>query len=321
MQDANTAFQNAAQRVRDAARRLEGAVAEAATTQTKHDDAVRRLVDLVKQRETRWDATMRAAMASLSGKQSVLQRRLARLRLTIEEARADYEAEAKIFAEVSEVYVERRVIDRRQIRTARRREAALCHFVDQTIWDLWPGRGGTDPNAGGFALPDTSHGYIAVEIPRYLNLLIALAEALALDPDYAAEGARHRPVSFLEVGCAQGRNLLIARNARILNIDRLAGFDLNPNMVAGGQEQLGLGDALFVQDALSYDYGDFDVVFSYRPISYNPLQEQLEARMARTMRRGAYLIAPYPFDLTLYPELTRIGEDVEIWKKTGDSPQ
>lgn len=317
MQDANAAFQNAARQVRDAARRLDDAMTEAATTQAKHDDTVRRLVDLIKARDAKWDATARAALSALSGKQAVLQRRLRSLRATIDQSRSAYEAEARAFAEVSDFYTERLIMDRRQTRVARRREAALGHALDETIDNMWQRREQAGPDAADFTMPDTSFGYIPLELPRFLNLLLHLSETLALDPDYAARGGRYRPVSFLEVGCGQGRNLLIARNSKLLKLGRIAGFDLNAEMVAGGNAALGLDDALFVQDALDYDYGEFDIVFSYRPLSYNPLQQQLEAQMARTMRKGAYLLAPYPFDLTLYPEMTKISEDIEIWKKTG----
>ncbi len=318
MQGSQTAYLVAAKRMSAAARALEATVKEAASTQTRHDDCVRKLIDLVKTRSDKWDATARAALASLSGKQSVLSRKLARLRLDIEAAQSAYDREVREFGELSDLFEERIRREQSETRRLRRRESALCRTIDQTVFDFHPGRGATGFDDTGFRLPEESHGYIALEIPRFLNLLIHLDGFLKLDPDYAKDdGKRYHPVSFLEVGCGQGRNLLITRNSQIVEVDRIAGFDLNPGMVEGGNKRLGLGDTLFVQDALEYDYGDFDVVFSYRPIAYNPVMQQLEERMAATMRTGAYLLAPYPLDLSRYPEMTQVSDGVEIWKKTG----
>ena len=318
MQDSRSAYLVAAQRMSAAARALNAAVRDADTTQGKHDDCVRRLVDLVKGRPEKWDATARAALSSLSGKQSVLSRKLTRLRQEIDDAQEAYDREVRDFGELSDLFEERIRREQAETRTLRRRESALCRTIDQTVFDFYPGKGTTGFEDTGFRLPEESHGYIALEIPRFLNLLLHLDGFLKLDPDYATEdGKRYRPVSFLEVGCGQGRNLMITRNSQIVAVDRIAGFDLNPQMVEGGNTRLGFGDTLFVQDALTYDYADFDVVFSYRPIAYNPVMQELEERMASTMRKGAYLLAPYPLDLTRYPELTQISDDVEIWKKTG----
>ena len=180
-----------------------------------------------------------------------------------------------------------------------------------------------------FDLPESSHDYIPVDIPRFFDLLIQLDRQLSVDPVYAiAEPQdesgpkpepfpRYRAVSFLEVGCGSGRNLLLARASQLFRLGRSAGFDINPVAIEIGRATFGLGEDLVVADALEYDYGGFDVIYTFRPLSDLALQRRLEARMAATMRKDAYLLAPLSLDLGLYPELTQVGQGPDLWKKTG----
>ncbi|MFV0512960.1 MAG: class I SAM-dependent methyltransferase [Jhaorihella sp.] len=110
---------------------------------------------------------------------------------------------------------------------------------------------------------------------------------------------RYRAVSFLEVGCGSGRNLLLARASQLCRPERTAGFDINPVAIEIGRETFGPGEDLEVADALEYDYGGFDVICSFRPFRDFDLQRRLEAHMAATMRKDAYLVAPYSLDLGL----------------------
>ena len=59
------------------------------------------------------------------------------------------------------------------------------------------------------------------------------------------------------------------------------------------------------------------MIYTFRPLSDLALQRRLEARMAATMRKDAYLLAPLSLDLGLYPELTQVGQGPDLWKKTG----
>jgi len=166
-------------------------------------------------------------------------------------------------------------------------------------------------------VPVGSHRYIPLNIRLFLDLLIDLDALLTLDPDYSDPDGRYRPVSFLEVGCGTGRNIVLARAARLLNCASFTGFDINPAQVEDGQRMFNLQDELIVADAMTFDYGDYDVVFCYRPFSDLDLQQQLEAQMVATMRPTAYLLAPLPYDLSLYPDLDAMVSAPDIWKKTG----
>ena len=307
---------SAAVRLQDAASALEEAIGDLNATQAKHDVTVKRILDMVKPRLDAQDAGGKAALSALGGRQSVQQRGLEKQKDGLARIRTRFEQKNAAFSDVIDRYLDRLVRLDSSSRERERMETAAYRIIERMIYDAWPGRQRIEQGEF-FRQPEGSHSYIALDIPRFLKLLIQLDAALSLDPDYAAAAGRYRPVSFLEVGCGQGRNIVIARNSKLLLAEKFSGFDINPVMVEGGQTELGLADTLFVADALEFDYGDYDVVFSYRPMSDPELQLKLEQKMARTMRPGAYLMAPYAYDLDLHSELSRIDPEIEIWKKDG----
>ncbi|MEM7061458.1 MAG: class I SAM-dependent methyltransferase, partial [Pseudomonadota bacterium] len=126
----------------------------------------------------------------------------------------------------------------------------------------------------------------------------------------------------LEIGSGPGRLLMVAKLSNLLNCHRYAGFDLNNETVLLGQKALGLEDELFVANALEFDYSEFDVMFSYRPIRVPEMQIALEKRIVETMKPGAYLMAPLSEDLARYPELRCVNKPLATWRKSvpdGDS--
>lgn len=187
-------------------------------------------------------------------------------------------------------------------------DAMLKRRIDAVLPDLEPAT---------FQNPEGAYGYISIGIPRFYTQLVLLDRALATDPDYAVDGARYRPVNFLEIGCGTGRNILLAKTCEVVRFASLSGFDINPVNLAVGKAAFGLEDALFVDDALNFDYGGHDILFSYRPFSDFNLQSQLEARIVHTMRKGAYFLAPFAVNLGKFPDLSPVGISTEIWKKTG----
>ncbi len=163
--------------------------------------------------------------------------------------------------------------------------------------------------------PEESHSYIPYSIMQFFEQLLRMDAHLANDPDFDHVELRYRPVRFLEIGCGPGRNLLLLKLSRLLLIESLSGFDISEALIAQGRLAYNFDDQLEVADALTYDYGGKDVMFSYRPIRVPELQSQLEARIVETMDRGAYLIAPLAEDLARYGELDRVGASPDIWKK------
>ena len=167
----------------------------------------------------------------------------------------------------------------------------------------------------GFEVPEGSFDFIPIGIPDFLGLLIHLDKFLREDSDYACAEARYRSVSFLEVGCGPGRNVLLAKATELLLWKDVSGFDINRTQVEIGQVSMGLENDLFVADAMTFDYSPYDVIFSYRPFSDDDKQIALERYMVTSMRRGAYLLAPLAYDLSDFRELTLRGNGLDIWKK------
>lgn len=174
-----------------------------------------------------------------------------------------------------------------------------------------------DTAAGGFDVPEGSYDYISIGLSRFLDMLAQLDLCLSMDPAYACDGARYRPVSFLEIGCGPGHILELARTCGICRFATCTGFDINPQAIALGRAAFDLGDAVTVGDALEHDYSQAEVIYSFRPFSNPDLQSRLEARLAETLRPGAYLIAPMPLDLDRYGVLTPVDRSAEIWRKSG----
>ena len=199
--------------------------------------------------------------------------------------------------------------------TRTRENAALCRTLERQFHRLCA----TAPDTGaeGFDVPDGSYDYISIGLSRFLDMLTRLDHCLSQDPALACDSARYRPVSFLEVGCGPGHILELARGSGLCLFSGCTGFDINPQAIAMGRAAFDLGDAVTVADALDYDYGAADVIYSFRPFSNPEFQTRLEQRIAQTMRPGAYLIAPQALDLDRTRTLAQVDRPGEIWRKTG----
>lgn len=187
----------------------------------------------------------------------------------------------------------------------------------QGLIDAWLASVPPDENDSKFILPEDSHDYIPFPLENFVEQLIRVDEMLCNDPDFFSDTHRYRPVSFLEIGCGTGRNLLVAKLSGLIDCRMLTGFDLNEGMIRRGQQGLGLKDEIFVADALEFDYAPYDFVFSYRPIRTPHLQQKLEERMVETLPKGAYVMAPLSEDLSRYPQMICLNGPLAIWKKTG----
>lgn len=105
---------------------------------------------------------------------------------------------------------------------------------------------------------------------------------------------RQAPVRFLDVGCGGGLKVYSA----LRYFDKGYGFDLDEAYVDAGRRLFDMDDTVeghvFADDALTFEgYGDFDVIYFYRPISDDALLHDLERRIAETARPETILIAPY----------------------------
>ncbi len=283
------------------------------------------LLPAMKALDRRWDSTDQAKFHRLFTKHTALQKALTKAQHICDRARQEFHdtrdgydaARFTLSGQINKNSADMHHLQRCQGAL----ERTLDRFVDRLKTNVSAdganGADGVDGVAHTFSVRDGSYDYIAYDISRFLSLLLNLDTLLAEDADYVSNEERYRPISFLEVGCGPGRNLLVARDSKLINLSSLTGFDINPDQLAIGRQAFGLQDELQVADAMRFDYGAFDVVFSFRPFSDVSKQQALEAHIARSMRDGAYLLAPMSHDLSLCRELTATGLSRDIWKKTG----
>ncbi|MDO9526122.1 MAG: hypothetical protein Q7J57_11425, partial [Gemmobacter sp.] len=122
------------------------------------------------------------------------------------------------------------------------------------------------------------------EFTRHIHA--ALRIALARQPT--------APLRFLDVGCGGGIKVLQAAQCFAL----ADGLEYDPGYVEVARSMLSslLQDRaqVFHADALTFDrYGDYDVIYFYRPMRDPDLLIQLEDRILAHARPGTLLIAPY----------------------------
>jgi len=103
-----------------------------------------------------------------------------------------------------------------------------------------------------------------------------------------------RPVRFLDVGCGAGLKLVQA--AEFFEV--VQGLEFDPARAEVAQMFVArsrrLHDSALCGDALEFeDYGAFDVIYAYKPLSDPTLLHQMEARIAAQARPGTILVLPY----------------------------
>ena len=107
-----------------------------------------------------------------------------------------------------------------------------------------------------------------------------------------APGSR---TGFLDVGCGSGMKLLLA--ARVFESAQGIEFDTGFASLARGLLQAApQGNcSVFEGDALEFaDYGQYDVIYFFRPMRHTDQLARLEDCIVSSARNGAILIAPYP---------------------------
>ncbi|MEM9782879.1 MAG: class I SAM-dependent methyltransferase [Pseudomonadota bacterium] len=132
------------------------------------------------------------------------------------------------------------------------------------------------------------------------------------------------PSYFIDVGCGGGMKVFQAGRF----FDRALGIELDPGYVSVAERFLGAAGHTNCQalafDALEFpSYGDFHVIYFYRPIRKRELLNKLEAKIAADARRGAILIAPYQFFVPVAEALDcrRVGEAVYVKGYTQDEAE
>ncbi|WP_372575019.1 class I SAM-dependent methyltransferase [Ruegeria jejuensis] len=163
-----------------------------------------------------------------------------------------------------------------------------------------------DPNA---------YDYIPIDVREFLLILIELDALLAADSDYSHGQFRYRPVRFLEVGCGPGRNLFIVRKGGLLLWSAAEGIDIVGPYVDAARETYNLGGSVWQDDARTFDYSTYDVIFSRRPFSDSVEQTEFENNLVNKMKIGSYLIAPLNETHDRDSRLVGLDDLQVIWKR------
>lgn len=152
-----------------------------------------------------------------------------------------------------------------------------------------------------------AYGYIPIDLNQFIDMMLSVEKLLSEDSDYKHSEKPHRPCSFLEVGCGIGRNLHVLRATDRFTLEKITGFDIEPDYIKLGRKVFGIGEDIFVDDALTFDYGGYDIIYFYRPFHDEPLQKKFEKRLIETARRGAYILAQ--LDSSLEKSRSLIAKD------------
>ncbi|MGR3321326.1 MAG: class I SAM-dependent methyltransferase [Pseudooceanicola sp.] len=128
---------------------------------------------------------------------------------------------------------------------------------------------------------------IPMPIHRFELLMMAAYRVLV------AQG-RMQGTRFLDVGAGGGTKCFVASHY----FTRCDGLEYDPAYAAAGARTMELIAPetchVFEGDGLTFDgYGDYDVIYFYRPMRDPDLLEQLETRIMNEARPGALIVAPY----------------------------
>ncbi|MEM1431910.1 MAG: class I SAM-dependent methyltransferase [Pseudomonadota bacterium] len=163
--------------------------------------------------------------------------------------------------------------------------------------------------------PKGSFAYIPISVDGLIDILVQVREFMEADARFLTEAGAIRPVSFLEVGCGPGRNLDLVRSSQVLPLERVAGFDIVQAYIDIGRDVFAFGEDVFTDDAMSFDYGGWDVIFTYRPFSDDAAEDAFERHLVATADPGAYIISPLKVIMDELPEMDVLDFGGQILRK------
>jgi len=130
----------------------------------------------------------------------------------------------------------------------------------------------------------------------------------------AAAACPGQPPRFLDIGCGIGNVLLIAEQ---FGFD-VRGIEKDPYSFPIAARLIGQ-DKIFQADIWSYEgYGDFEVLYYFRPFCQREQQLRFERLVEDRMRPGAVLIANHKNSDVIGqdPRFVRLATELPIWQKT-----
>ena len=129
--------------------------------------------------------------------------------------------------------------------------------------------------------------YVGCDLDRFYDTLTGIGEKLGCIPNTVDYFNVVPTKKFLDIGCGTGLTLHIAR---ALGFDAY-GLETDPATLKLLDATHGRTKNVLVEDVLSFDkYGDFDVLFMYRPFRDEQAQRELEILVMAGMKQHAILI-------------------------------
>jgi len=156
---------------------------------------------------------------------------------------------------------------------------------------------------------ECEYPFVAMDTRQVFAQLDFAARYLGLDPDAAPE----HPTRFLDVGCGIGNVLLFAEQFgfETYGIEK----DEYPFQIAA---KLIGEDRIAQADIWSYDgYGEYEVIYYYRPFSGREQQLRFERLIEDTMKAGGILIANHKNSaaIDLDKRFEKLSPSLPIWRK------
>jgi SAM-dependent methyltransferase len=156
---------------------------------------------------------------------------------------------------------------------------------------------------------DSEYPFVAMDTRQVFTQLEFAARYLNLDPDSTSS----HPRRFLDVGCGIGNVLLIAEQFGfdVYGIEKDEySFPIAAKLI--GEERIVQADIWTYQD-----YGEYEIIYYYRPFSGREQQLRFEKLIEDTMREGAVLIANHKNSNAIDQDrrFEKISPSLPIWRK------
>ena len=156
---------------------------------------------------------------------------------------------------------------------------------------------------------DCEYPFVAMDTRQVFAQLEFVGRYLELDPDAPPK----QPLRLLDVGCGIGNVLLIAEQFgfEVYGIEK----DEYPFRVAVkliGEERIAQADIWTYEG-----YGDYEVIYYYRPFSGREQQLRFERLIEDTMKPGGILIANHKNSDAIDRDhrFERLSPSLPIWRK------
>lgn len=157
--------------------------------------------------------------------------------------------------------------------------------------------------------PSREYPFVAMDTRQVYAQLCFVRDYLVLAEE---PGDSPRP-TLLDIGCGIGNILLFAEQLGF----EVYGIEKDPYPCSIAQRLFG-EEKVGQHDIWSFErYGDFDVLYYFRPFSDREPQRRFEAMIEKRLRPGGLLIANHKNsdDIDRDPRFVRLSPGLPIWRK------